>query len=272
MFYALDAVLTRRVSTDGIATYVSPLLESVGVVHGFSTRIGGLSPSPFESLNLGNPSDTSVRDDYDNIEENYRRLQRALGCKDGQVRCSVHQVHGGDVMRIERGAAFANGVRADAMITDDPQKILSVRVADCVSVLLCAAEGRTVAAIHAGWRGVIAQVIPHAVRAVVDRGASEVLAAIGPCIGFDAFEVGAEVLREFEAAFGASAPIRCAANGKGHVDLRQAVRMQLEASGIPAICIDTTDRCTYRDSDEFFSHRRDRGLTGRMAALIAPRA
>ena len=94
------------------------------------------------------------------------------------------------------------------------------------------------------------------------------LAAIGPCIGFDAFEVGPEVLDHFTTAFGNTAPIRRADNGKGQVDLRQACRLQLLQAGIPQTQIDQTDRCTVRNADEFFSHRRDNGITGRMAALI----
>ncbi|CAA9382613.1 MAG: FIG00003370: Multicopper polyphenol oxidase, partial [uncultured Phycisphaerae bacterium] len=86
-----------------------------------------------------------------------------------------------------------------------------------------------------------------------------------------AFEVGGEVLDAFRAAFGDDAPVRPRPDGKGHVDLREAVRRQLVAAGIPADQIDSTDRCTVRDAGEFFSHRRDNGVTGRMAAIISPR-
>ena len=97
-------------------------------------------------------------------------------------------------------------------------------------------------------------------------------AAVGPCIGFDAFEVGREVLAVFRAAFGPEAPVRARPDGKGHVDLREAVRRQLVAAGVPEDRVDTTDRCTVRDVEEFFSHRRDNGVTGRLAAIIATRA
>ena len=96
------------------------------------------------------------------------------------------------------------------------------------------------------------------------------VAAVGPCIGFDAFEVGPEVLEEFEKAFGPSAPVRRRADGKGHVDLRRAIHAQLLKAGLREDRIDSTDRCTFRDAGEFFSHRRDHGVTGRMAALISP--
>jgi YfiH family protein len=260
-------MLERRVALSGLVFYVSPLLERVGVAHAFSTRLGGLSPAPFDSLNLGNPNGCAVQDDYERIYENYRLLQRAIECEH-QARLWVHQVHGGDVASAMLGEAFESGKKADAIVSDDPQKLLAVRVADCVPVLLASADGITVAAIHAGWRGVIAGVVPNTLRHFESQS---LLAAIGPCIGEEAFEVGPEVVAEFERVFGTDAPARRTDDGKGRVDLRRAIAMQLASSGIEAERIDTTDRCTFRDRDEFFSHRRDKGITGRMAALIAPR-
>jgi len=97
------------------------------------------------------------------------------------------------------------------------------------------------------------------------------VAAIGPCIGPDAFEVGPEVLEAFEQRFGAAAPIRRRSDGKGSVDLQAAVRQQLIDAGVPEARIDGHDRCTYRDAAEFYSHRRDNGVTGRLAAVIGAR-
>jgi copper oxidase (laccase) domain-containing protein len=95
--------------------------------------------------------------------------------------------------------------------------------------------------------------------------ADKIVAAIGSCIGFDAFEVGPEVLAEF-------IHVRRRDDGKSYVDLRGEIRSQLIGAGLRDEDIDTTDRCTFRDADEFYSHRRDKGITGRMAALISPRA
>jgi hypothetical protein len=145
-----------------------------------------------------------------------------------------------------------------------------VRVADCVPVLLSTTDGRHVAAVHAGWRGVVAQAVIGSLREMVGTNTRGVVAAIGPAIGYDSFEVGEEVLKEFTKTFGADAPVRAVGGGKGRVDLRECLRRQLVAAGVPEERIDLTDRCTYRDSDEFFSHRRDKGITGRMAALISP--
>ena len=265
-------MLERRTSADGVITYSSPLLDAAGVPHAFSTRIGGTSPPPFDTLNLGNPSGCAVQDQRDRIRENYRRLQRAAGCEDRHL-CWVHQVHGDGVVRIEPGAPHDNDGKADAMVTTDPQRVVSVRIADCVPVLLACDDGRTVAAVRAGWRGVVAGVIAATIREMTDHRSSRgrMIAAIGPAIGFDAFEVGAEVLDEFARAFGGDAPMRRRDDGKGHVDLREAVRRQLVAAGVDRDQIDVTDRCTYRDADEFFSHRREQGVTGRMSAIIGPR-
>ena len=249
--------------------YASPLLERAGVQHAFSTRLGGISAPPFDSLNLGNPSGCDVQDDYPRIYQNYDLLQAAVGLA-GRERCWVHQVHGGAVVEIPRGEPFESGAKADAMVSDDAGRILAVRVADCVPVLLATADGTRVAGIHAGWRGVTAEVVPAAYRVLLrERATATILAAIGPCIGFESFEIGPEVLEQFAAAFGPEAPIR-RRDGKGYVDLRAAIRVQLLRLGVPTDQIDTTDRCTVCDADEFFSHRRERGITGRMAALISP--
>jgi YfiH family protein len=139
-----------------------------------------------------------------------------------------------------------------------------------VPILIADERGQTVAAVHAGWRGVIAGVIPATLSRMPNP--KNLVAAIGPCIGFDAFEVGEDVLREFDRAFGRDAPLRRNGDGKGHVDLRAACRLQLRRAGLADAQIDLTDRCTFDHADEFFSHRRDRGVTGRLAALIAPRS
>ena len=261
-------MLQRRTARNGVTYSASPLLESVGVPHAFSTRLGGASPPPFDSLNLGNPNGCEVQDDYPRIWDNYRLLQAAAGCA-GRELCRVHQVHGDVVARVRAGAAFDTGVKADALVGDDPGRVLSVRVADCVPILIAADDGRTVAAVHAGWRGVVAGV---AVVALREMGVApeRCVAAVGPCIGPEAFEVGGEVLDAFRAAFGDDAPVRRRGDGKGHVDLRDAARRQLVNAGIPGEQIDTTDLCTVHDAGEFFSHRRDNGVTGRMAAIISP--
>jgi YfiH family protein len=265
-------MLQRVAGDNGCVYYVSPILSRAGVPHAFSTRIGGVSSAPYDSLNLGNPSGLSrdQQDLSDHIAENYRRLHRAIGCESRQ-RCFVHQVHGGDVLRVSSTSGFSNGACADALITSDPAKLLAIRVADCVPILIATDDGSQVAAVHAGWRGVVANVLVNTINEMNVAPAC-LFAAIGPCIGFDAFEVGEEVLREFTRLFGKESPLRPhdTTPGKGFVNLRVAVRTQLLRAGLSLDRIDSTDRCTFHDADEFFSHRRDRGVTGRMAAVIGP--
>lgn len=264
-------MLERETSPAGVVTYFSPLLRAIGVRHAFSTRIGGTSPKPFDSLNLGNPNGCDIQDLSERIRHNYALLLAATGLSE-KSHAYLHQVHGARVVHVRPGRPHNNDEKGDALVSDDPARVLSVRVADCVPVLLGTEDGRMVAAVHAGWRGVIAGVVLEAVRqmrAICSTGAQEILAAIGPSISYDNFEVGAEVLEEFSRVFGPRAAIRQEANAKGRVDLRESLRRQLLTAGIAECNIDLTDRCTYRDADEFFSHRRDKGISGRMAAVIS---
>jgi YfiH family protein len=135
----------------------------------------------------------------------------------------IHQVHGGAVHIVPNPPPGSPPIpsspdpKADAVVCDDPRRVLVVRVADCVPVLLATTDGRWVAAVHAGWRGVIARVLPNAVATLRALRAEDLIAAIGPCIGVDHFEVGPEVVAEFERVFGADAPriVRPGAPGKG---------------------------------------------------------
>lgn len=259
----------RIQSPAGPVFHRSSLLHDRGIRHAFSTRIGGVSAEPFHSLNLGNPNGCSIQDDYERIWENYRLLHRAAGCREDERPCRVHQVHGSGIRWVRPGEEFDCSAKADAMISDDPARVISIRVADCVPILIAREDGSRVAAVHAGWRGVVAGIVPMALGELADRRApTNCIAAIGPCIGFDAFEVGEEVVNQFRQVFGDRAPIRAASAAKGYVDLREAVRLQLLDAGVLAQYIDVSDRCTYRDRQEFYSHRRDNGITGRMAAVI----
>lgn len=234
----------------------------------------------FASLNFGNPGELAAehRDPSANITANFELALREIGASGPSARAvvEVHQVHGCDVHRVRRGeAARANGrdVKADAVVTDDPRRIAAVRVADCAPVLIASVDGRVVAAVHAGWRGVIAGVARAACE-VMQRefGASELLAAIGPCISAEHFEVGPEVAAEFDRVFGAGSGTVIAPSspaGKPHVDLKAALERQLLGAGVEVV--ETLPHCTVGEPEMFFSHRRERGMTGRHVALIGPR-
>lgn len=267
-------MLERRTSPRGVVTYISPLLQQANVRHAFSTRIGGLSSAPFDSLNLGNPNGCDIQDPTERVRANYILLQQAAGCA-GVERAYLHQVHGAVAWTLTPGSTHNNDAKGDVLVSIDPNRVVSIRIADCVPVLLASRDGRAVAAVHAGWRGVVAGAALVGLQKLFElHGASptDVLVAIGPSIGFDAFEVGPEVLQEFTKAFERDAPIRRRIDGKGHVDLREALRRQFIQAGVDESRIDSTDRCTHTHADEFFSHRRDNGVTGRMAAIIAANA
>jgi len=266
-------MLERVLHPDGVVTYRSPLLAGVGVPHAFSTRIGGVSAGAFDSLNLGNPNGCPVQDDEANIRQNYARLMHAAGCVD-RMRCWTHQVHGADVVLADD--SFDCSVKADALVTRDRRKLLSIRVADCVPVLMSTRDGVVVGAAHAGWRGVVVGVVTRTLLRLIELAPSnrpaDVVVAIGPSIGPDSFEVGPDVVIEFTRAFPDHPElVRPLAGDKSTIDLRGAIALQLQHVGVALAHIDSTDRCTFRDRDEFFSHRRERGMTGRMAALVAPR-
>ena len=144
-----------------------------------------------------------------------------------------------------------------------------VRIADCGPVLMACETGRVVAAVHAGWKGVLANIVPNAIAAMRSLGAHNIRAAIGPCIRVDAFEVGEDVAQQFASAF-PNAPVvhRRDHWPKPHVDVVAAITAQLHAANITHI--DIVGECSFARSDLYFSHRRDGTRSGRMAAFIGP--
>ncbi len=256
----------------------SPLLTALGIPHAFTTRQGGVSSGIFSSLNFGNPSVAELpggRDPAANIAANFARVMAALGCTHRGL-VEVHQVHGSAVHAVRAGAPAHGGphdTKADALVCDDPARIIAVRVADCCPILIASGDGRHVAAVHAGWRGAVAGIMEWAIAYLVEREcAADLHFAIGPCIGFDAFEVGPEVLAAFRQRFGPNPPfVRDAETGKGFIDLQGAIAADIRRALGHDAKIDTLRHCTFSEAPLFFSHRRERGVTGRMAALIGVR-
>lgn len=221
-----------------------------------TTREGGVSAAPWNSLNLGD----HVGDDPAAVAENRRRLEQALGIQPPQW---LSQVHGVQVVE-----ARADGVvrEADACWTRTPGVVCTVMTADCLPVLFAAADGGCVAAAHAGWRGLLNGVL-EATLAVFDDPA-QVHAWLGPAIGPAAFEVGAEVRAAFlQRDAGAEEAFRPSPwhSERWLADLYALARRRLKAAGVGAVS--GGECCTHDKPHHFFSYRRD-GQTGRMASLI----
>jgi YfiH family protein len=234
----------------------SPLLE---VPHGFTTRQGGVSPAPYDSLNLG----LFTADSPEHVLENRRRVLAAFG---NPPLAELSQVHGNTVHLVERPGEW----EGDGLLTSTPGLLLRVSVADCYPILLHDPVKGVVGALHAGWRGVAAGILPRALELMKSHFASSpeaVRIAVGPGISGSHFQVGPEVVQQFEQAglpFYRPDPSHL---GKFLLDLEQAIRAQALRGGIAPQNYWALGRCTYADP-EFFSHRRDKGQTGRMWALI----
>lgn len=220
-----------------------------------TTRAGGVSPSPYHSLNLG----AHTGDDPGCVEENRRRLRTQAGLPGDPV--WLQQVHG---TRVVPAHGVRGGDQADGSWTDAPGVVCTVLTADCLPVLLCHVEGTRVAALHAGWRGLANGILEAGVQAL--GGPRGLLAWLGPAIGPQAFQVGGEVRDAFLASDPGAGPCFVAdPAGRWRADLYSLAARRLAAVGVHAVY--GGDHCTWSDADRFFSYRRD-GETGRMATLI----
>jgi YfiH family protein len=217
-----------------------------------TTRLGGVSHARYASLNLG----LHVGDSMIAVEQNRMRLSHLFPSEP----VWLEQVHGIEVADADHASCLP---RADACIAR--RGVCAVLTADCLPVLLCDREGTVVAAVHAGWRGLARGVIEAAVQAM-KVAPGNLMAWLGPAISQEAFEVGDEVRAAFVSAdpFAASAFIQNPA-GKYQADIYALAKRQLSALGIEKVY--GGGRCTYRESELFFSYRRD-GATGRMGSFI----
>ena len=245
---------------DGTVLLRSPLLESNGFPHAFSTAIGPGS-APFD---LSRPGDSPLGTPRNTLEHAIRRFVEAVA--PGATLATPRQVHGVAVASVDE----AEACEADAAWSDLPGRLVGVRTADCVPILIACPTRNEVIAVHAGWRGLVADAPGLAVDHLRSRGSEPVglVAAIGPAIGIDAFEIGEEVATEFIRA-GLEATVERRVP-RPHADLHQAARARLVEAGIPDRSIDGIPTCTVA-AGGFHSHRRDGGRTGRHLAAIGPR-
>lgn len=258
----------------GVPFYACPDPAWAGAAHGFSTRLGGVSPAPMDSLNLG----ASRGDDPANLRENFSRFCAAVGT-DPNALVKNQQVHSDIVRPVTRADVMASPetpgtVEADGLITDQPGVCLTIFSGDCIPVLLYDPVRRCIAAAHAGWRGTAAGIAARAAEAMVrDYGcrADNILAAIGPGIGPCCFETHGDVPDGLRAGLGgdAEAFIRPLDRPvKFSVDLKGANARWLERAGLLRPHIAICPACTACNLDEFWSHRVQGSARGSMAAMI----
>jgi len=259
--------LTRR----GKISYLQPQWSAEPkVTAGFSTRNGGISRAPFNSLNLG----LNTEDLPANIEGNRATLTQAFGVGPQQL-LAVNQVHGEDVLVIDSpnyDLRHFQQVEADAIITDQPGLMLAVLVADCFPVLFFDPLKRVIAVVHVGWRGAAADLIGKTVKALQVQFGSvpETLhAAVGPGISGHAYQVDRPVRQEFIKNGQPWEQISREQTARHWLlDLRICCELQLQNAGITQANMESVNQCTCCHKELFFSYRRDQGQTGRQAGFL----
>ena len=274
--------------------------ELAWLIHGFSTRLGGRTtvyrPEAFD-LNLG----FTDSDDRDAVAAN-RGLFVTAATEGKEILglVTLRQIHSSLIRRVSAKDVRENGMPAvlkgDGMMTDEPGVLLGIQTADCIPILVADRKHRAVAAFHAGWRGTLARIVENGVgRMRLEFGSKpeDLIASIGPGIGQCCYAVGEEVRGQFESQFiyaaelfrevydsdpvrekypmlflTARAPGHSAIGPGTHLDLAEANRRQLLAAGLKKGAITLTGQCTGCHTDRFFSHRIERGFTGRMMSVI----
>jgi YfiH family protein len=248
----------RRHTRDALAWYS---FDALSVRHGMFTRLGGVSEGMWSSLNLSR----STGDAQESVAENRRRMMQAMGT---QQWLTSWLVHGSHVRVVDQRDLGQDDVHADAMVTATRGMALTLRFADCIPVLFHDRRRDVIAVAHAGWKGVANGVLPATVRTMREAfgcDPADVCAGIGPSIGPEKFEVGADVAAEIQRAV-AEPVVRERPGDKPHVDLWRAARRQLRDAGL--VEIEVAGLCTASDTHEWFSHRAERGRTGRFGVVI----
>ncbi|KMW73267.1 hypothetical protein TI10_09220 [Photorhabdus luminescens subsp. luminescens] len=221
-----------------------------------STRLGGMSLSPYDSLNLGK----HVGDKPDVVEQNRHILAKMAELPQPPI--WLEQVHGTRVVRLDGQPLEDN--KADAVYTNIPGQVCAVMTADCLPVLFCSSVGDEVAAAHAGWRGLCAGVLENTI-AQFKAKPNQIQAWLGPAIGAKKFEVGNEVLQAFTLQHADLSQAFIPVGEKYLADIYLLAKLKLQSVGVKAIF--GGNECTVSNKEKFFSYRRD-GITGRMATLI----
>jgi YfiH family protein len=247
--------------------YYSFNIFSNSVIQAVFTRRGGVSPAPWHSLNLGG----SVGDDPANVAENRIRIFDALE----RDRASFHDVwlvHGTDIVHADAARPLENHPeRADIILTDNPEVSLFMRFADCVPLLFHDPQKKVIGISHAGWMGTVKGVATTTIEGMQSRygcNPKDIVAGIGPSIGVDHYEVGEEVVSQFHEKYGKDTErIIQTRDGITYLDLWTANLIQLQNAGVEQVQVSGV--CTACHLDDWFSHRAEKGKTGRFGVLMA---
>jgi YfiH family protein len=255
----------KRIHKDDLTYY--QFSQWSGLTHGIFTRSGGVSQAPWASLNMGG----NVGDDPKAVRHNHERMYAALGVADSRA-CSVWQVHSADAVLADgpvRGRRWL--ALADGMVTDRPGIPLSMRFADCTPLMFYDPVQGVIGIAHAGWRGTVQGMGGNVVRLMARAYGckpANIQAAIGPSIGPEHYQVGEEVVAAVYEHFGTTDGLirRDSADGTAYLDLWAANHLELERAGVEQI--EVAAICTVRNNHEFYSHRAEKGRTGRFGAVI----
>jgi len=259
---------------DGVGLVQFENLAASGMVrHCVTTRIGGVSPPPYDSLNMG----LSTGDARENVLENIRRLSGVCGWKMENIAIS-HQMHDADIRNMSI-ADMGKGIfreqdyqNIDGMVTSDKNLVLMTYYADCVPLLFLDARRGAIACVHAGWRGTLANIGGAAIAkmaAEFNSDPADILVGIGPSISAKNFQVGPDVYEEFIYQLPFAGDFMYNDFGdRRRLDLWGINRRLLEDAGVDPANIEISGFCTYEREDLFFSHRRDGAARGSIAALI----
>ena len=241
--------------------------ENIRARHAIFTRHGGLSPAPWKSLNVGG----TVGDDLKRVRANRNLSLQALDCDPATV-FDVWQVHSADVVCASAPRPDSESVpQADIILTDKPNVTLYMRFADCVPIMVHDPRRGVIGVAHAGWKGTVRDVATSLINAMKKQygcSPSDIVAGIGPSIGPDHYEVGADVILQVMQKFGnESEQVLQSWDGRIHFDLWKTNQLQLERAGVENIQV--AGICTACNTQDWFSHRAEKGRTGRFGALIA---
>lgn len=234
------------------------------------TRRGGVSPEPWASLNVGG----SVGDERERVAENRIRSFQVMGRNPASIH-DVWLVHGTDVVYADAPRLLEHpSARADILLTDNPEVSLFMRFGDCTPLFFYDPVKQVIGMAHAGWMGTVRNVAGAAISAMQQRYGcrpENILAGIGPAIGVDHYEVGPDVIQQVQAVFGeASQRVVESRNGSTYFDLWTANELQLRDAGVTKVEISGV--CTACHLEDWFSHRAEKGKTGRFGALMALQA